>query len=95
MDLPLSAALVDSVPALAMRDITIVPNGRCLLLSAMRNPGTTADSVYVACDASTGQNQIRKVVPEAARVAAVYGSVSHHLSIAPLNEDELGLSSNA
>ncbi|MBY4110010.1 CHAT domain-containing protein [Rhodococcus fascians] len=74
--LPLSTALVDGRPAVAWKDITLSPNGRSLLLAALHDSDTAPDtlSAFVAADPSEGRNPITGVLPEARRIAAIYGT---------------------
>lgn len=89
LDLPLATAYIDSAPAIMQRDITITPNGRCLLLSALsKQLESSGNRIYVACDPSNGVNRIENVIPEAERVAAVYGTTARNLSASVTVETE-------
>jgi hypothetical protein len=91
MDLPLATAFVNGAPAILQRDITVSPNGRCLLLSALhtRNASTDGDA-FVACDPSSGSNRIKNVVPEANRIAAIYRTAVRHIGVGENPTSETG-----
>ena len=67
--LPLYTALVDGRPLCTSVDLTIAPSGRSLVLAAESPPAS--GEVFVAADPSSGDDELRYVVDEAAAVAEV------------------------